>query len=96
MRRGRGQPPMTFMPRPLLQLAQYVLYQHPLAVTSLEVCDVPASVVQRGNVFTLMERSPLGCLVHSYTLQAESKEDKVCVCVCVCVCMVVCVVCWLN
>ena len=68
---GRG----YFLPRPL-QLVQYILYQHPLALASLEVCEAPLSQAQK-NIFTLLERSPLGCYVRSYTLQAESKEEKV-------------------
>ena len=57
------------------QLAQYVLYQHPIPLASLEVCDAPLPLAQR-NMFTLLERSPLGCFAHCYTLQAESKEEK--------------------
>eukprot|EP00731_Ephydatia_muelleri_P003426 Em0001g3426a len=57
------------------QLAQYVLYQHPLALVTMEVCDTPLSQAPK-NIFTLLERSPLGCFAHSYTLQAESKEEK--------------------
>ena len=55
------------------QLAQYKVFGHPMFLNDLEVLEVDSP----SNAFTIIEKTLLQQRIKIYTLQANSKDEKV-------------------
>lgn len=57
----------------LNQLAQYKVFGHPMFLTNVEVFEVDTPK----NCFTLVERTPLQQRIKLYSLQTNSRDERV-------------------
>ncbi len=60
------------------QLIRYKVYGHPLFLDSIELHDIAYNSTHK-HVITIVEKTALQQKIQVYSLQAASKDDKVCI-----------------